>query len=197
MHIGFLKISSFHLIYCKRQWGLLIVKKYQKLAFSGILTFAIVLFLILFSKGVFNRKLAESCPEGSCPYLFPDDSLIIQPLTIKNASITPNIIPVPKGKILALVVVNDDDKMHKLYELEKSGDEYRVLEKIYVKPNETRIIKGVFKGANIPFGREFNIVEAKPAGKGYPILNTSSSEVIISCPTCVGENSQVKIILEK
>lgn len=172
------------------------MKKYQKLAFSGVLAFAITLLLILFFQGFFNRTLAEPCPEGSCPYIFQDDSLIVQQLTVKNASISPNIVLVPKGKILALVVVNNDDKMHKLNELEKIRNEYEIFEETYIKPNEARIIKGVVKDANIPFGKEFNIAEAKPAGKKYPILNTSSSEIIISCITCSGENSQLKVILE-
>ncbi len=174
------------------------MKKFQKLTLIGIVAFITVLLLLLavFSPDIFTRRLIKPCLEGSCPYRFSDDSLVVWQLTIKNGSIAPERIVVPKGRILALTVSNTDNRMHKLYELEIDGNEYTVFEEFFVKPEETKIIRGLFKGAGSPFRKRFNIREDRPGGKSYPILNTSASEVIISCTTCAGKNSQVIVSLE-
>lgn len=170
------------------------MKKRLRLGVLAIACFIIVLLLILFSTGFFNRELPQRCVGEGCISL-SDISISEQRIIIEGSSVDLKEILIEKNRGVGLTVLNNDGKIHVVLQLFKNpeSNEYNVLKEFVVKPNEEIKIIGLLNPSkSISSNVLFSI---DPATKAT-LMASHYSEYLISCTTCTGESSQVRIVLE-
>lgn len=145
-------------------------KRIKKLAVLGVFSFAIILLLVLFFTGFFAGERAINYLDN-----LPSKK---QSFTISNSSFDTKEITIQKGNgtgVGVLAVFNEDEVIHRVLALCKNpeAEEYRVVGKLYVKPNQQSEAKALIDSDNF-----------------------SSAECLLSCPTCDGEITQVKVTIE-
>jgi len=175
------------------------LKKWQKLGFIGVAGFAVVLLLIFYSIGFFDRSLPTPCEGSDCPLPLLDESLTIQQLVIEDSSIAPKEIFIANGEIVALTVVNRDGVFHKLRWLKGDGNGFIKGEEVFVEPNKEIIINGFFAALPGFTGKKYNVSKVGTGNSvtgPFPVIELTHSYLIV-CNTCIGENPQVKISLEE
>jgi len=175
------------------------VNRFFKLGALGILCFIAVFLLILFSSGFFNRSLPQRGGDKNSLLLNPA-SVKEQNFIIGNSSFiteTPARIVVRRDEGLAITVSNGDSAVHRVLELYKKDGEFKVFKEFFVGPKEKVVLIGFF---NLPTTTSGQMPKLVFVG-GLPLLPPHSqfdaNEYLISCTTCTGEKSQVKIVLEK
>ena len=175
------------------------MKKWLSLCLVGVVGFIAVFLLLLFFQGFFNRALPSPCAGASCPSQLPDDAMVVQQLVIEGSSISPGEILLSSGKIMALTLVNMDGESHKLLWLKKAGGDYEIAEQVFAEPGGERAVTGFFFGI-AGFKEEkytVSLIGDRASVTGQFSVIKAAPGHIISCATCTGENSQVKVILEE
>lgn len=170
-----------------------ITSKRKKLTILGVLAFFITFFLVLFSSGFFERSLPRRCVGEECGAASVK-VMGVEKLAIENSSISPEEIIIKKGEGKSFEIVNNDNKIHRILKLckVKGEEDYKVLEKIFVESNESKRIDGFMN----PENKKNTISAIFLQNVGIMVYFPDVTQCIISCTSCSGENSQVRVILE-
>lgn len=170
------------------------LNKNKKLFLLAIVVFFVVLFLVLFSGGFFDRALPVRFVGDDCSFI-SDFSLRQEKIFVSGFSLQPvTEIIISENEGVYFSLANSDNENHQILLLcrDVAEDDYRILFRELVLPGKNVSMTGLINpgSENSDFSGGISIGDLSL--RSLPDI----SQCMLSCITCSGEKSQIKVFLE-